>query len=92
MLVIVTAIAARQGNAAIAANQVAFRIWNLLTLALDAIAIAGQAITGRYLGARRRGRGPRGDQPDDRLGRGLRASCSGWPCWPPGRSCPACST
>jgi putative MATE family efflux protein len=49
-LVIVTAIAARQGNAAIAANQVAFRIWNLLTLALDAIAIAGQAITGRYLG------------------------------------------
>jgi putative MATE family efflux protein len=50
-LVIVTAIAARQGNAAIAANQVAFRIWNLLTLALDAIAIAGQAITGRHLGA-----------------------------------------
>ena len=49
-LVIVTAIAARQGNAAIAANQVAFRIWNLLTLALDAIAIAGQAITGRHLG------------------------------------------
>jgi putative MATE family efflux protein len=50
-LVIVTAIAARQGNAAIAANQVAFRIWNLLALALDAIAIAGQAITGRQLGA-----------------------------------------
>jgi putative MATE family efflux protein len=50
-LVIVTAIAARQGNAAIAANQVAMRIWNLLTLALDAIAIAGQAITGRHLGA-----------------------------------------
>ena len=49
-LVIVTAIAARQGNAAIAANQVAFRIWNLLALALDAIAIAGQAITGRHLG------------------------------------------
>jgi putative MATE family efflux protein len=49
-LVVVTAIAARQGNAAIAANQVAFRIWNLLALALDAIAIAGQAITGRHLG------------------------------------------
>ncbi|HEU5421526.1 MAG TPA: MATE family efflux transporter, partial [Streptosporangiaceae bacterium] len=46
-----TAIAARQGNAAIAAHQVAFRIWGLLTFALDAIAIAGQAITGRYLGA-----------------------------------------
>jgi putative MATE family efflux protein len=50
-LVITTAIAARQGNAAIAAHQVAFRIWILLTFALDAIAIAGQAITGRYLGA-----------------------------------------
>lgn len=50
-LVITTAIAARQGNAAIAAHQVAFRIWTLLTFALDAIAIAGQAITGRYLGA-----------------------------------------
>ncbi|HEX5288862.1 MAG TPA: MATE family efflux transporter [Streptosporangiaceae bacterium] len=49
-LVVVTAIAARQGNAAIAANQVAFRIWNLLALGLDAIAIAGQAITGRHLG------------------------------------------
>ena len=50
-LIITTAIAARQGNAAIAAHQVAYRIWNLLTFALDAIAIAGQAITGRYLGA-----------------------------------------
>jgi len=51
VLVIVTAIAARQGNTAIAAHQIAFRLWNLLALALDAIAIAGQAITGRYLGA-----------------------------------------
>ena len=50
-LVITTALAAHLGNAAIAAHQVAFRIWNLLTFALDAIAIAGQAITGRYLGA-----------------------------------------
>jgi putative MATE family efflux protein len=50
-LIITTAIAARQGNAAIAAHQVAFRLWGLLTFALDAIAIAGQAITGRYLGA-----------------------------------------
>jgi len=50
-LIITTAIAARQGNAAIAAHQVAFRIWMLLTFALDAIAIAAQAITGRYLGA-----------------------------------------
>jgi putative MATE family efflux protein len=51
VLVVTTAIAARQGNAAIAAHQIAFRIWGLLALALDAIAIAGQAITGRYLGA-----------------------------------------
>jgi putative MATE family efflux protein len=50
-LIIMTAVAARQGNAAIAAHQVAFRIWTLLAFALDAIAIAAQAITGRYLGA-----------------------------------------
>ncbi len=49
--VVMTAIAARQGDAALAANQVAMRVWNLFVLALDAIAIAGQAITGRYLGA-----------------------------------------
>jgi putative MATE family efflux protein len=51
VLVVMTAIAARQGDAALAANQVAMRVWNLFVLALDAIAIAGQAITGRYLGA-----------------------------------------
>jgi putative MATE family efflux protein len=51
VLIAATAIAARQGNAAIAAHQVAFRIWSLLAFALDAIAIAGQAITGKYLGA-----------------------------------------
>jgi putative MATE family efflux protein len=51
VLVLTTALAARMGDAAIAAHQVAFRIWNLLALALDAIAIAGQAITGKYLGA-----------------------------------------
>jgi putative MATE family efflux protein len=51
VLVVTTAVAARQGDAAIAAHQVAFRLWNLLALALDAVAIAGQAITGRCLGA-----------------------------------------
>jgi putative MATE family efflux protein len=51
VLIVTTAIAAQQGNAAIAAHQIAFRLWMLLALALDAIAIAGQAITGRYLGA-----------------------------------------
>jgi putative MATE family efflux protein len=51
VLVITTALAARMGNDAIAAHQIAFRVWTLLALALDAIAIAGQAITGKYLGA-----------------------------------------
>jgi putative MATE family efflux protein len=51
VLVVTTAVAARLGNAAIAAHQIAFRIWILLAFALDAIAIAAQAITGRDLGA-----------------------------------------
>jgi Na+-driven multidrug efflux pump len=51
VLVVTTAMAARMGDNAIAAHQIAFRLWTLLAFALDAIAIAGQAITGRYLGA-----------------------------------------
>jgi putative MATE family efflux protein len=51
VLVVTTAVAAHLGNVPLAAHQIAFRLWNLLTFALDAIAIAGQAITGRYLGA-----------------------------------------
>ncbi len=51
VLVIMTALAARQSDTAIAASQVAMRVWNLFVYALDAIAIAAQAITGRYLGA-----------------------------------------
>jgi putative MATE family efflux protein len=51
VLVIMTAIAARQSDAAIAAHQVAMRVWNLFVFALDAIAIAAQAITGRQLGS-----------------------------------------
>ena len=50
VLIVATAIAARDGNSAIAAHQIAFRLWSLLAFALDAIAIAGQAITGKYLG------------------------------------------
>ena len=50
VLIVMTAIAARQGNTAIAAHQVASRLWALFTYALDAIAIAAQAITGKYLG------------------------------------------
>lgn len=51
VLIVGTSIAARMGDPEIAAYQVGFQIWTLLAFALDAIAIAGQAITGRYLGA-----------------------------------------
>lgn len=43
--------AARLGDADIAAHQIILGLWSLLAFALDAIAIAGQAIIGRYLGA-----------------------------------------
>ncbi len=46
-----TAVAARIGVAELAAHQVAMQIWGTLALALDAVAIAGQALTGRWLGA-----------------------------------------
>jgi len=39
------------GPAALAAHQVAMNVWNLLALALDAVAIAAQTITGQSLGA-----------------------------------------
>lgn len=48
---IATAVAARLGDADIAAHQIILSLWSLLAFALDAIAIAGQAIIGRYLGA-----------------------------------------
>jgi Na+-driven multidrug efflux pump len=51
VLVLMTAVAARQSDAAIAAQQVSMRIWSVFVFALDAIAIAAQAITGRSLGA-----------------------------------------
>ena len=46
-----TAAAARIGVAELAAHQVAMEVWSTLALALDAVAIAGQALTGRWLGA-----------------------------------------
>ncbi|NEB78051.1 MATE family efflux transporter [Streptomyces sp. SID14478] len=51
ILMIATAVAARLGDADVAAYQIVLSLWNLLAFALDAIAIAGQAIIGRYLGA-----------------------------------------
>ncbi|MDK1475040.1 MATE family efflux transporter [Streptomyces sp. 549] len=51
VLLIATAVAARLGDAEIAAHQITLTLWTLLAFALDALAIAGQAIIGRYLGA-----------------------------------------
>ncbi|MGP3964636.1 MATE family efflux transporter [Nonomuraea sp. 3N208] len=51
VLTVATVIATRMGEAELAAYALATQVWTLLAFALDAIAIAGQAITGRSLGA-----------------------------------------
>ncbi|SEG44369.1 putative efflux protein, MATE family [Actinacidiphila yanglinensis] len=51
VLMIATAVAAGLGDTSIAAHQITLTVWSLLAFALDAIAIAGQAIIGRFLGA-----------------------------------------
>jgi putative MATE family efflux protein len=51
ILMIATAVAARLGDTDVAAHQIVLSLWTLLAFAMDAIAIAGQAIIGRYLGA-----------------------------------------
>ncbi|TLQ44880.1 MATE family efflux transporter [Streptomyces marianii] len=51
VLLIATAVAARLSDTSIAAHQIILSLWSLTAFALDAIAIAGQAIIGRYLGA-----------------------------------------
>lgn len=50
-IVLTTAAAARSGTTALAAHQITFEIWNLMALTLDAVAIAGQSMVGRFLGA-----------------------------------------
>ena len=50
-LVVATSVAARLGPVDLAAHQVAFEVWSFLAFGLDAIAIAGQALVGRALGA-----------------------------------------
>jgi putative MATE family efflux protein len=49
--VLAGAVAARFGDASLGAHQVAFQLWIFLALVLDAVAIAGQIIIGRELGA-----------------------------------------
>ncbi len=50
-LLVMTYAAARLGDADLATMQLALTIWTFLAFTLDAVAIAAQAITGRYLGA-----------------------------------------
>ncbi|MGI8794304.1 MAG: MATE family efflux transporter [Acidimicrobiales bacterium] len=50
-LAVATAMASRMGAVAIGTHQVAFQVWSFLALLLDALAIAGQAMVGRFLGA-----------------------------------------
>lgn len=51
VLLVTTWVAARLGDVPLAAYQVSATIWSFLVFALDAIAIAAQAITGKALGA-----------------------------------------
>jgi MATE family multidrug resistance protein len=44
-------VAARIGTADVAAHQIAIQLWIFLALVVDALAIAGQAIVGKELGA-----------------------------------------
>ena len=46
-----SAVLARKGDDALAAHQIGFQLFLLIALVLDAIAIAGQIIVGRMLGA-----------------------------------------
>ena len=50
-LTVTVAVAARLGDADLAAHEIAFQIWSALAFALDAVAIAAQAMIGHALGA-----------------------------------------
>ena len=49
-LTLAAGVASSIGTEELAAHQVGLQVWFTLALALDAVAIAGQALTGRYLG------------------------------------------
>ncbi|MFI1384320.1 MATE family efflux transporter [Embleya sp. NPDC020886] len=51
ILIVATVAATRMGDTSIATHQVAWQIWTFLAFAMDALAIAAQAIVGRALGA-----------------------------------------
>ena len=46
-----TIVASTMGTVQLAAHEIGIQIWSLLALALDSVAIAGQALVARYLGA-----------------------------------------
>jgi len=48
---VAASVLARIGDAQLGAHQIAFQLWVFLSLVLDAVAIAGQVIVGRMLGA-----------------------------------------
>jgi len=48
---VASAVLARIGKSSLAAHQVAFQLYNTISLLLDALAIAGQVMVGRMLGA-----------------------------------------
>lgn len=45
------ALAARKGTTELAAHQIGIEVWSLLALGLDSVAIAGQALIAKFLGA-----------------------------------------
>ncbi|MEO5834734.1 MAG: MATE family efflux transporter [Nakamurella sp.] len=63
-------VGATKGEVVLAGLQVTFNVWNLLALALDAIAIAAQALTGHALGA-----------GDAGAARALTRRMLHWACW-----------
>ncbi|MDK7734719.1 MATE family efflux transporter, partial [Propionimicrobium lymphophilum] len=50
-MLMLSACAAKLGTTQLAAHQIVLNLWNLLANGLDAVAIAAQSITGKYLGA-----------------------------------------
>ena len=50
-LTIATSVAARMGIVELGSWQIAMQVWLLMSLTLDSVAIAGQALVGKHLGA-----------------------------------------
>ena len=88
---VAASVLARVGDAPLGAHQIAFQLFIFLALLLDAVAIAGQVIVGRMLGAGDPVGAYAAARADDRLvGRPRRdLRCS--PSWRSSRGCRGCS-